>query len=300
MSNSMRLFVVGAAVAMALSCAGRKHTWEAKEAKDVKEATEEEVVTAKSLVEEGDELWLDRSSRESLEKALEKWHAAVESNPKDYETFVKLSHGYYFLSDAHIRFEGTEKDMMETYQKGVDMAEMALVILSPEFKEKVKTGTNVEKAVEVIGIEGAPAMYWFSTNLGKFAVLKGFSTIVFWKDTVKAVMQRVLDLDETFYYAAPHRYFGAFYAKAPAFAGGDIEKSKIHFDKAMELSPEYLSTKVLYAEFYATKSQDRDLYEKALKEVIEADISGNEDILPENKAEQRKAQKLLDEIDENF
>lgn len=294
------LIIAGIAVSTVLSCAGRKHTWEAKEPGEVKETTTSEVETAGQRVAEGDELWNGRSKRESLEGALKKWEEAVEINPDDYETLTKLSRGYYFLADAHVRFDGTEKEMMETYHTGLEWAERALVVLSPEFKEKVKTGTDVDKAVGVIGEEGVPGMYWFSVNLGKWAVLKGFSTILFWKDTAKAVMERVLEIDETFYYAAPHRYFGTFYSKAPSIAGGDVEKSKVHFDKAMEMAPEYLATKVLYAEYYATKTQDRDLYEKSLQEVIDADISGHDDILPENESEKRKAEKLLAEVEENF
>jgi hypothetical protein len=137
-------------------------------------------------------------------------------------------------------------------------------------------------------------LYWTAIALGKWAKLKGFSTLLKHKDTVKRYVATVQNLDEDYFYHAPDRYFGSYYAIAPSFAGGDMNKSKNLFEKSISGSPSYLDTKVLYAQYYATKQQDRRLFERLLNEVISADPNAVPDIAPENKAAQAKARHLLE------
>ena len=136
-----------------------------------------------------------------------------------------------------------------------------------------------------MGVEDAGCLYWTASALGKWAKLTGFTTLLKHKDTVKSYISTVQTLDNDFSYHAPDRYFGAYYAIAPSFAGGDLAKSKEHFDKSIAGSPGYLATKVLYAQYYATKMQDSQLYEKLLNEVISSDPEADPAIGPENKAE---------------
>src|SRR5690606_6905038 len=98
------------------------------------------------------------------------------------------------------------------------------------------------EAIGIVGIEGLPAMYWYATALGKWARASGFGVLVGQKDNIKATMTRALELDEAYYHGGPHRYFGAFYAIAPGFAGGDDAKSKTHFEKSLEIAPYFLGT----------------------------------------------------------
>jgi hypothetical protein len=57
---------------------------------------------------------------------------------------------------------------------------------------------------------------------------------------------------------------------------------------------------VLYAQYYAIKTQDDNLFEKLLNEVIAADPMADASIGPENKAEQAKAQHLLNTKADHF
>jgi len=160
--------------------------------------------------------------------------------------------------------------------------------------------TEATAASKAMAKEDVPCLYWTASALGKWAKLTGFTTLLKHKDTVKSYIETVERLDATFSYAAPDRYWGAYYAIAPSFAGGDLTKSKTHFDKSIEAAPAYLATKVLYAQYYATKMQDAALYEKLLNEVIEADANIEPAIAPENSAEQGKAKKLLENKADHF
>jgi hypothetical protein len=143
-------------------------------------------------------------------------------------------------------------------------------------------------------------MYWYATNLGKWAASKGFATRLRYKDDIKATMDHVKSLDEMYFYAAPWRYFGSFEAVTAGIAGGSLEKSETNFKKAIELAPNYFGAKVLWAEYLCTKKQDKATFKQLLDEVIAADAKVDPAIAPENTIEQLKARKLLAEIDEKF
>lgn len=294
----MRKLYVGIAAVccatLAVGCGkGRTNTWNT-EVKPVVAADASEGDPAS----DGDALWEQRGDKAKLQAALSAWETALASNPEDLDLLVKLARGNYFLADGYLR--GDSDSYLSTFEKGVDFAERALTAASPAFKERVKKGEAVKDAVEAVDANGVAALYWYSSNLGKWAKAKGFTTTLGNKDTIKAVMERCLALDETFFFGGPHRYFGAYYAVAPSFAGGDLNKSKEHFEKSLVLAPEALSTKVLMAENYAVKSQDRELFTKLLNEVLAAPDDIIAGLEPETKVEKEKARELLAGADEKF
>lgn len=271
---------------------GRTQTWERTGA-----ATASTTASA-GITAEGDAFWEKRDEKANVEAALKAWDAALATDPRNLDLLVRLSRGTYFLADGYLR---ADKDAyLAAFEKGVDYAERALVSSSAEFEKKVKDGEAVKDAVSAVGAEGVPALYWYSSNLGKWAKAKGFTTTLGNKDTIKAVMGRCLELDENFFYGGPHRYFGTFYSVAPSFAGGDTTVSKTHFDKSLTIAPNYLATKVLMAENYAPKMQDKELYKKLLEEVLAAPDDGIPELVPESKIEKQKAKELLSQIDEKF
>ncbi len=114
-------------------------------------------------------------------------------------------------------------------------------------------------------------------------------------------MSKVMEMDETYYYAGPHFFFGAFYGSRSKLMGGDPEKSRRHFEKSLELTENrFLLTHLLYAKTYAVQTQNRELFERLLNTVLETplDVLPNEGLI--NKVAKIKAQKLLDEADDLF
>lgn len=117
---------------------------------------------------------------------------------------------------------------------------------------------------------------------------------------VKHLMSRVIELDETYDNGGPHLYMGGLETALPEAMGGNLEKGRRHFERALELADEkYLMTKVIYAEQYARLAFDQALHDRLLQEVIEADP-----VVPDmtltNAVAQRQAKTLLNESDEYF
>ncbi|MCA9706838.1 MAG: hypothetical protein KDK70_13380 [Myxococcales bacterium] len=290
---------LGLAILLGSGCAGRKAEWD-QENPDAPPpaAASTDHASVESMIAKGDESWAKRTDPAAIRAALAEWEKAAELEPKNLAVLVKLTRGYYFLADGYLR--DNEKEYLDAMDKAVKWGERAMVAASPDFEAKMRSGAKIPEAVATVPKEGVPAMYWYASALGKWAKKKGFAVLVGQKDNVKATMDRCLALDPNFYYGGPHRYFGAFYAVAPPFAGGDLEKSKVHFNKSLEIEPNYLGTKVLWAQELAVKQQDEETFEALLNEVLAAPDDAIPELTPESIVEKGKAKELLAEREDLF
>jgi len=116
---------------------------------------------------------------------------------------------------------------------------------------------------------------------------------------VKRIMQRLLELDETYQKGNAHLYLAVMESLIPEALGGKPELSKQHFERAMQLSPDNLMTKVLYAKHYARMAFDRDLHDNLLKTVLTAQVV-SPGLTLINTLAQQQAQPLLDSANDYF
>ena len=171
---------------------------------------------------------------------------------------------------------------------------------APAFKEKMVAGSKIEDAISVIDVAGIPGMYWYTANLGRWSNYQGFTTVLKNKNYIKRANEIILEMDRAFFYSAADRYLGVIYAKAPAIAGGDMAKSKMHFDESIKRAPGYLATRNLFAEFYATKAEDKEAFQRELNFVINSPDDVQPELVAETQAEKKKAKRMLDKMEELF
>lgn len=263
----------------------------------------DETVTATGTVDaqasgDADAAWVLRKDPAKLAEAIAKWEQ-IATNTSDAELFTKLSRAYYFQAER-LGFEDKSAERDAAYQRGLDWATKGLKLAAPEFAKSMAEGKTHAESIGKAPKEAIGPMYWYATNLGKWAALKGFATTLRYKDDIKATIDLVKAYDETYFYGAPWRYLGSYEARTAGLAGGSLDKSEENFKKAVALAPDYLGTKVLWADFLCTKRQDKATYEKLLKEVVAANAAVIPEIEAENLLEQEKAKKLLSQIDEKF
>jgi tetratricopeptide (TPR) repeat protein len=245
--------------------------------------------------------WQQRGEEAQALAAVENWQKAVEINPKNADAWTNLSHALYFYADCYLRWDESNPDKYkETHEEGIRAAERALVAMSPAFADKMSGGARIEEAVDVLGPSAVPAIYWRASNLGRWASLESFATLLSYKDEARALMEFCLNNDEDYWYYAPDRYFGIFFARAPSFSGGDMTKSMEHFQASLQGAPNYFGTHTFIAEEWAIKEADRALFEEQLNYVLNTDPTIVPAIEAENRCEQKKANELMAEADDLF
>lgn len=117
---------------------------------------------------------------------------------------------------------------------------------------------------------------------------------------VEEIMLRVIEQDENYQGGGAHQYIGIFSTLLSPTLGGDPEKARYHFERAMALSGgKNLSAKVSYAQYYARMVFDRELHDRLLNEVLQADPHARGYTLLNVLAKQQ-AQELLKSADDYF
>jgi hypothetical protein len=118
---------------------------------------------------------------------------------------------------------------------------------------------------------------------------------------VELMMDRILELDEGFFFGGAHLFYGIFYGGRPEMLGGDAEKAKVHFENAIKITGgKFLLAQFMLAKCYAFQTQNKGLFEKTLHEIIEAP----DDLFPDqrlaNELAKRRARRLLERMDDLF
>jgi uncharacterized protein YceK len=132
---------------------------------------------------------------------------------------------------------------------------------------------------------------WIQANSGNMAAVAQLPK-------VSLIMQRMIELDETWQHGGPHLYMGVFSTLLPPSLGGKPELGRQHFERAIEISKgQNLMAKVLYAEKYARLVFDQTLHDQLLHEVLSADPHAEGLTLMNTLAQQRADELLKSSVD---
>jgi hypothetical protein len=116
----------------------------------------------------------------------------------------------------------------------------------------------------------------------------------------EALLERYLEINDGSDDGTIHTYLGILNTLLPASLGGEPEKGRAHFERAIELSGgRNLGAKVEFAESYARLLYERELHDVLLNEVLAADpIEPGNTLL--NVLAQKRAAVLLANADDYF
>lgn len=117
---------------------------------------------------------------------------------------------------------------------------------------------------------------------------------------IKALAQRVIELDEDFGDAGALVFMGGLNGSYPEALGGDHKAAVEYFERALKSTKRRNHiVQVNYATLYAVTAQDRELFVRLLKEVVAAGDQGDLYRLG-NKVARRRAERYLRQVDDLF
>lgn len=293
LATAAALALLGLSTQLFSGCATSRQTgWEQTTA--VGSLSAEQI---KTQIKEGEKLWQTRHIRADLEAALKKFKAVAESDPQNLKAITYLTRGYYLFADGHLQDMEEKK---KNWEIGVSWGEKGMATL-PAFKKAVtEEKQSVADAVKLLQKEQIDCLYWSAASLGKWAKNSGIGTTLKYKSQIKAMIERVGELQADYFYGAAPRYWGVYYAVAPGFAGGSMTKSLENFQKSLKIANLYLGTHVLFAENYHARKGDREAFKQELNFVINTPANSIPELMPENTLEQAKAKKMLAEMENYF
>lgn len=133
---------------------------------------------------------------------------------------------------------------------------------------------------------------WIETNSGDWNAIAELPR-------VKAIMQRVVALDERYQHGNGYLYLAVLETLVPPAMGGDFEQAKHYFDRALAVEPNNLMIKTRYAKHYARGLFDQKLHDSLLNEVLA--VNGHPSSLRlSNSLAQKLARELLQSANDYF
>ena len=195
----------------------------------------------------------------------------ISKDPKNKTLLSTAAMLYTAYADLFVKDTDRSKKMAE---KALNYANQA-ICLDKKYACKLKSETfeDFEKIISKMKIENVPALFslgnawsaWIMANRSDFNAIADMAHI-------ELIMQKVVELDETYKEGAAYLYLGTLATLLPPALGGKPELGKQYFDKAVTLSQgKNLMVKVLFAKSYAKMIFNRKLHDQLLKEVMAAD-----------------------------
>jgi hypothetical protein len=231
-------------------------------------------------------------------KLLEGFHKADEKNKS---ILLLLTQGYASYSLGFV--EDVDEERAKIFYLRARDYGLLLLQQFKVFKDSLPVKeVNFNQKLGFIEKQDVPQLFWTAFAwAGWINLSRDDPQAIFDLGKVKAMMNRVLELDEGFFFGSAHLFFGSIYGSLPKMLGGDPEKAKKHFDRSLELSKNKFQLSYIYlARYYAQPILDEDLFDEYLQNVENASY----DILPGYELitaiAKDKAQKLSDKREDLF
>ncbi len=127
-------------------------------------------------------------------------------------------------------------------------------------------------ALASAGKNDVPAIFWSASCLGKWVDMNRDNIAgIAGLSNVATLMQRVIELDETYYHGAAHMFFGVYYGGRAPMLGGDFALAEQHFRRAAEINNDkLLLVDLLQAEYLDRQQLNQEAFHQRLLGILEA------------------------------
>ena len=197
----------------------------------------------------------------------------IEGAPDDVDLLVAGSSLYSAYSGAFVSDPDRARRMSE---KALDYAQHALCKERPNLCDlRTRPFQEFEASLPEIHDADLDVVYpWGVALAGWIQARKEDWNAIADIPRVKAVMQRIVEIDPSYDRGGAQLYLGVLNSLLPPAMGGKPEAAKKHFEQALKLSEgKNLMVKTLYAQYYARITFNQELHDRLLKEVLESPVN---------------------------
>ena len=159
------------------------------------------------------------------------------------------------------------------------------------FNEGVECG----KEGVAIDEDSLEANFWLAVNYGSYGQEKGIMQSLTLITPIKEAAEKVIELDESYFYGGPWRVLGRLYHKAPGFpfSIGSTKKAVECLEKAVEFGPKFYLNHLFLAEAYIS-NRDKAKAKEHLEWIKFAPLNKNHEL--EDEGYKLEAEALLENL----
>ena len=255
------------------------------------------VSTMGGIIDDGFSAFTEESdvdfAGEAFPGSLKLLEVMLKNDPTNPEMLRLASEGYSSYALAFLE----DKDPARARQFYLRGEEYGLRILRQDAElAKALDGTadDLKSVLDGRGGDDVPGIFWTAFGMGGSIELSLTDPNALADlPRAEAMMQFVARVDSSYYFAGADIFLGTLDGSRPKMFGGDAERSREHFERALRINGgRFLMTYVYYARSCAVQMQNQELFEGLLSKVDAASL----DILPEfrlaNAVAKQKAQAL--------
>lgn len=176
----------------------------------------------------------------------------------------------------------------------------ALELSYPGVAQKLETGSSA--ALAATRRKDVPLLYWNAAALGlAISSSRHDAEMLAHLPEVETLMERALQLDESWQQGALHEFYVVYAGTRPGPAPLNVAAIRKHFERALDLSAgRRASLYVAFAEAVSVRTQDRAEFHALLEKALAVDPDQYEETRLSNLIAQRRARWLLGRADELF
>ncbi|MFQ5989235.1 MAG: TRAP transporter TatT component family protein [Candidatus Methylomirabilales bacterium] len=252
---------------------------------------------------------------QALASNLKLLEVLLQTSPDDQDLLLLASQGFgaYTFAFVEEKIAAYRTDPQRAslhrerarrlYLRGRDYGLRILKLRHERFPVALHGGLpSFREALQAFQAGDVPALFWAAYGWGgAINWSRDHPEMVADLPRVVAMMRRALELDEGYFHAGPHLFFGVYYGSRSPALGGELSRAKFHLDRALDLTEgNFLLVRLFIADPYAVQIQDRALFETQVRLILDAP----DDLSPEhrlfNQIAKVRAQLLLERMDELF
>jgi hypothetical protein len=205
-------------------------------------------------------------AKQALPANLKLMEVLLESTPKNTSLLKNLAQGYCGYS---FMFEEDEDEKAASifYLRGMNFAFTALETKHLVADKKIDASLIKAKDVPEVFWYVFCKTLWINLNRDNPDAIAELPSII-------PLAEKIEEFNHSYYYNGIYSLLGAYNVIRPRMFGGNPEKSKEYFTKALtEEGAQFLLNKLIYAKLYAVTMMEEELFDTLIEEILSA--SGN-------------------------
>jgi predicted anti-sigma-YlaC factor YlaD len=248
--------------------------------------------------------------RQAVPFGLKLQESLLAESPRHRGLLLSLATGFTQYAYAFVQQDADEMEEKDVaaakalrdrarrlFLRARDYGLRCLELENPDFRKDPVT------ALKLTTVKDVPVLYWTAAAWGAaIADAKDRPEIVADAGTMAALMERALELDETFERGAIHSFLINYEMARPGARPAEAQaRARQHFDRAVTISAGKLAGPfVTYAEAVCVQQQHRAEFTKLLQQALAVNADAAPEARLANLVMQRRARWLLAKTDELF
>ncbi|MGB5177191.1 MAG: TRAP transporter TatT component family protein [Gammaproteobacteria bacterium] len=240
-------------------------------------------------------------ARAAMPANLKLMEGMLLEDPENIELLLFAAQGFYGYSYGFIETEDGDR-AGDLYRRCYGYARRAFSLHGIDVDPETASADELQNAVASAGKDDVPAIFWSASCLGKWVDMNRDNIAgIAGLSNVAILMQRIIELDETYYHGAAHMFFGVYYGGRAPMLGGDFALAEQHFQRAAEINDDkLLLVDLLHAEYLDRQQLNQQAFQQRLRGILEAPDNLYPQMALINAISKHKAALLLEYEDDWF